>query len=256
MNIRVPIQIGFPQLHKSGSESHFHIMRRWLKNCDQNHKKLKCRPQTGFLPTRLIDVGHKGSNTICLYETKKTDSLEYIALSHPWGHKEPFFCTFRRNFDEHKKGINIANLTQNFRHAVITTRELGIQYLWIDSICIIQGADGDFENESKHMESVFSSAYCVLAASSATGQSDGFLKRRDGEDRSYVTFKREGEASFYISRFVDDFDQHVLKSPLSKRGWVMQERVLSHRTIYFTDKQTYWQCGEAVRCETLTRMEK
>jgi hypothetical protein len=206
------------------------------------------------VPTRLIDVGRDGSEIVRLYETKKTDSFKYIAVSHPWGKKPPYFCTFQKDVEKHKKGINFADLTLTFRHAVETTRQLGLQYLWIDSICIIQGPDGDFEQEAAHMENVFSSAYCVLAASSAEGQSDGFLNARDS--REFVTFKRDSQAPFYICRFIDDFNEHVLDGPLSKRGWVMQERVLAHRTIYFTNKQTYWECGEAVRCETLTKMEK
>lgn len=251
----IPIQIGFPQLPEAGSESHFKILRQWLKNCDDNHQRFKCQPcKTTCLPTRLIDVGRDGSATIRLYETQATDSLKYLALSHPWGKKPPYFCTFRTNVEEYKKKINIADLPSTFRHAVATTRELGLQYLWIDSICIIQGAGGDFEQEAGRMENVFSSAYCVLAASSAEAQSDGFLNKR--EDREFVTFKREGQPPFYICRFIDDFDQHVLEGPLSKRGWVMQERVLAHRMIYFTNVQTYWECGEAVRCETLTKTEK
>lgn len=104
------------------------------------------------------------------------------------------------------------------------------------------------------MEDVFSSAYCVLAASSANGQSDGFLKPR--EDRKFLTFLREGLPPVYICQFIDDFAQHVLEGPLNKRGWVLQERALARRTIYFTDTQTYWECGDGVRCETLTKMNK
>lgn len=211
------------------------------------------------MPTRLIDVGQGLSETVKLYETQATDSLEYIALSHPWGENPPYFRTFRKNLEEYKQGIRIADLTKTFRDAVKTTRELGMRYLWIDSICIIQRYEsdpGDFEQEAKHMENVFSSAYCVLAASSAHGQSDGFLNEREGSHREFVSFKRDGNHPFYVCRFIDDFNQHVLNGPLNKRGWVMQERVLAHRTIYFTDKQTYWECGEGVRCETLTKMDK
>ncbi|KAG4436079.1 hypothetical protein IFR05_008435 [Cadophora sp. M221] len=254
LNTRIPIQIGFPKLAPVGSQPHFQILRNWLKNCDTHHEKFKCKHiRSNFLPTRLLDVGEVGSTTIQLYETQKTDSLDYIALSHPWGTKPPLFCTYPNNVEDHKKGIDVATLTSTFQDAVQTTQELGFRYLWIDSICIIQGPDGDFGREAQHMESVFSSAYCVLAASSASGQSSGFLNKRD--DRDFVTFHREDESPFYVCRFIDDFNQHVLQGKLSKRGWVMQERVLAHRTIYFTSKQTYWECGEAVRCETLTKME-
>src|SRR5262249_54107568 len=150
-------------------------------------------------PTRLLDLGSKASTTISLYETQPTDSLKYIALSHPWG-KGAHFCTFRSNINKYKNGIAFDNLPATFQHAVITTRELGLRYLWIDSICIIQGLESDFNQEVKRMEDVFSSAYCVLAASSAKGQDDGFLKERK-QEREFLTFERDGRPAFYVCRF-------------------------------------------------------
>jgi hypothetical protein len=173
-------------------------------------------------------------------------------LSHPWG-QGTHFCTFRDNLEEYKENVSFDKLPATFKHAVTTTRELGLRYLWIDSICIIQGKDGDFAQEAKRMEDVFSSAYCVLAASSANGQEDGFLNPRKEND--FITFEKDGQP-LYVSRFMDDFNTHVLDGPLSKRGWVLQERALAHRTIFFTDRQTYWECGEGVRCETLIKMDK
>lgn len=142
-----------------------------------------------------------------------------------------------------------------FQDAIVTTRKLGLEYLWIDSICIIQGEGGDFHREAKRMEDVFSSAFCVIAASSAQGQHDGFLNR-PRQNRECLTFEHEGLPPLYVSRFMDDFNNDVLESPLSKRGWVLQERALARRTIYFTDSQTYWECGRGVRSEMLTKMDK
>lgn len=209
--------------------------------------------QAPGLPTRLIDVGKEGEDRVRLWETHSADSGEYIALSHPWG-KGRHFCTYRENIAEHKKGIDVEELPATFRDAVITTRALGLRYLWIDSICIIQGPDGDFNVESKRMESVFSSAYCVIAASRATGHFDGFLQ--DRAERQYVTMRKENEEPFYICENVDDFNLHVLEGSLNKRGWVLQAHALARRTIFFTENQTYWECGDGVRCETLTRMSK
>lgn len=248
----LPLQIGLLEPPTAGSEMHLKVMRQWLKHCDDNHPK--CRPSdTAPLPTRLIDVGEREAPTVTLYETRENDSMKYIALSHPWG-DPPHFCTFTSNIEEYKKRIEFGKLPATFQNAVKITRELGFKYLWIDSICIIQGDDGDFNEEAKKMEDVFSSAWCILAASSASGQSDGFLKKRD--EREYLTIVREGLPPFYVCRFIDDFNEHVLEGSLNKRGWVLQERALAHRTIYFTNKQTYWECGGGVRCETLTRMHK
>lgn len=151
--------------------------------------------------------------------------------------------------------IDFGELPAMFQHAVTSTRELGLDYLWIDSICIIQGQGGDFEQEAKRMEDVFSSAFCVIAASSAHGQNDGFLTRRN-QERQFLTFEAAGLPTLFVSHFMDNFSKDVLEAPLNKRGWVLQERALARRTIYFTDRQTYWECGRGVRCETLSKMDK
>lgn len=155
----------------------------------------------------------------------------------------------------HKKGIGLEMLPATFRHAIQITRDLGFQYLWIDSICIIQGPDGDFNEMAKRMEDVFSRAYCVLAASSAKGQTDGFLRPR--EQRSYHAIPCKGRDSpVYLCEFVDNFQEDVLESHLNQRAWVLQERALARRTIFFTDRQTYWECGDGIQCETLTKLKK
>ncbi|KAM0550684.1 hypothetical protein ACHAPJ_008748 [Fusarium lateritium] len=215
------------------------------------------------LPTRLIDLGTSSVPNIRLCETQSGNSAEdfkYIALSHPWGEataSNPHFCTTKENLSVHLTEIKFGQLPNTFKDAVTTTRALGIQYLWIDSLCIVQGPGGDFDTESRRMEQVFSSAYCVIAASRASGQCDGFLMDRiRSSENDHVTFRKGNNPPFYISRFLDDFNRDVLEGSLNQRGWVLQERALARRTIYFTDKQTYWECGDGVRCETLTKMNK
>jgi hypothetical protein len=275
-----PLQLGFPQLPRSGSEAHFEVIRQWLALCDETHT---CAPGSNpsgqiTLPTRLIDVGILESSPVRLVETENVkitieDRISpYIALSHPWG-PPPHFCTYPddphspfavNSLSKHKKGIEVTALPATFQDAVRATRALGKRYLWIDSLCILQGPKGDFKDEAKKMESVFSSAYCVLAASWAANQQDGFLKTLPGQerllakrDRRVVTIKADDKAApLYLCEMIDNFDEHVLKGGLSQRAWVLQERALARRTVYFTERQTYWECGKGVRCETMTQMNK
>jgi hypothetical protein len=104
------------------------------------------------------------------------------------------------------------------------------------------------------MEDVFSQADCILAASSATGQADGFLHPHKA--RKYLTIQQDRQPPLYICDYMDDFNEDVRGSYLNQRGWVLQERALARRTIYFTSTQTYMECGEGVRCETMTKMKK
>ena len=104
------------------------------------------------------------------------------------------------------------------------------------------------------MEQVYSSAYVTIAASCARGTEDGFLKSRP--HRQCVQLTKGDGAQYYACDAIDDFRTDVDEGELNQRGWVLQERALSRRTIYFTEKQTYWECGGGVRCETLTVMRK
>ena len=83
-------------------------------------------------------------------------------------------------------------------------------------------------------------AYCVIAASGAKGQADGFLRPSERNKEAVVRLRSSGMGGgLWVGPFRDDFDAQVLQNPLSKRGWVLQERALARRTIYFTGWQTY-----------------
>lgn len=153
------------------------------------------------------------------------------------------------------QGINMDDLPATFGDAVRVTRALGLLYLWIDSLCIIQGPDGDFNQEARRMQQVYSGAYCVLAASRSPGHYAGFLEAR--KEKYSISLQQAGEsAPFYLCESIDDFNRHVLEGPLNQRGWVLQEHALARRTVYFTDYQTYFECGDGVHCETMTKLTK
>lgn len=157
------------------------------------------------------------------------------------------------NYNERTaEGFEEERLPTTFRDAIRVTRELEKRYLWIDSIYIIQSDLQDWQAEARKMASVFRNAYCTIAASSARDSEQGFLRRPGGPAES-VRLPGSSHGDVIISTFMDNFAHDVEKSVLSRRAWVLQERVLSRRTIHFTSRQTYWECGGGVRCETLTR---
>lgn len=256
------IQRGFPRLPESGSEVHVTLLKEWIRDCDTSPTH-KCTPKTGsntWSPTRLLDVVEKRLN--CLPE--KRSSTKYVALSHLWGDENEHkpFCTYRKNVKEFQGFIDFSKLPQMFTDAVAVTRNLGVRYLWIDSLCIIQEDPKDWNKECQRMEYVFNSAYVTIAASCASGVRDGFLKSRPFSGaktrRCHALNSGIGDDAdssvFYVCDAIDDFKRDVEHGALSKRGWVYQERALSRRTIHFTETQTYWECGAGIRCETLTMM--
>ncbi|KAE9377311.1 HET-domain-containing protein [Stipitochalara longipes BDJ] len=257
------IQIGFPALHDTKNEKYFELLREWLRECDGNHNQLEHNQhvhhprQNIRLPTRVLDVGYgRDSNKLRLHCPREGERGTYIALSHCWGvipREERALCiTNNENLDARRNGIKFDTLPKTFQDAITVTRQLGKRFLWIDSLCIVQGDKEEWEKESKLMETVFSRAYCTIAASSAIDSTRGFLDRR--LTSKFVEVQNDGDTRYFVCEAIDDFRHDVEEGELNTRGWVLQERALARRTIHFTATQTYFECGCGVRCETLTRM--
>jgi hypothetical protein len=100
-----------------------------------------------------------------------------MTLSHCWGPTN-FITTTENTFKQRIAGILLADLPQTFKEAVSLTRNLGIQYLWIDSLCIKQLDKEDWENEASKMRSVYSHSYLNIAATSSAGGDGGCFKER------------------------------------------------------------------------------
>ncbi|RDL32976.1 uncharacterized protein BP5553_08415 [Venustampulla echinocandica] len=254
------VQVGVPNLYSiaspflGGGSPYFELLRQWLKDCDEHHGNCAV-VQARCKPTRVLFVGNTDPNKVKLCEP--TSPIDYIALSHCWGkpsdEDKKNYSTTSTNYKARLDEFPLNHLPKTFRDAVHVTRELGMKYLWIDSLCIIQGDNGDWEKESKQMQNIFASAYCTIAASSATSWDEGFLKRESGHNS--IRIKDIYGQQISISDNIDDFENDVEKAQLNQRGWVVQERVLSRRIIHFTEKNSYWECGEGVRCENFAKLK-
>lgn len=259
--------IGRPILTESVSLTRSTLLRGWLRRCDEEHaecQRAQAEPVSA-LPTRLLYVGDLGDRNykqdhLRLVRASEVITRQYVALSHCWGHlpkeKQKLFCTTQDNIGRRLEGFGMSELPKTFQDAVTATRELGVLYLWIDSLCIIQYEDSgeDWKRESRRMESVFSQAYCTIAATAAADSSAGFLERNIRTNYVYVRDISGNE--LYVSSDIDDFDEDVGKAKLNTRAWVMQEAVLARRTIHFSANQMYWECGEGVYCENLAVLER
>lgn len=225
--------------------------------CDDGHYDHgHASKEEKLLPTRVLYVGDPPDyDNLHLHVTGHGEKGTYITLSHRWGNDE-LLRTTTANIDEFRKKIGFSLLPKLFKDAVVVTRKLGRKYLWIDSLCIIQEGDdlADWRNQSGRMEEVFASAYCTIAATSATGSNEGFLTPRSSKRSIMLSDTKKKGLQVYVSAINDDFHHDVEEGELNKRAWVLQERALSRRTIHFTKEQTYWECGSVIRCENLVQM--
>lgn len=167
----------------------------WLHGCSEQHEK--CSPSGAHsLPTRLIEL----SDPPVLVVTASKDWPEiprYATLSHCWGGLD-FFCLTDDNF-EHltTKGISMSSLTKTFKDAISIARGVGLNYLWIDSLCIIQGNREDWAKEAMTMSAVYSeSALNIAASSAANGHGGCFTKPKSFCDGFHVEIKGGGQRLF------------------------------------------------------------
>lgn len=138
-----------PLSNDTGSIESMQLAKRWLHECKAHHKHCNSK-NTGFLPKRLLDVGLRGLDMIRLCVCEQ-DSVTgpYITLSHCWG-EAIFLKLIKTTFPMLRQGIPFEDLPATFRDAVNVCRELGVQYIWIDSLCIFHDSRSDWRTKSSH----------------------------------------------------------------------------------------------------------
>lgn len=151
-------------------------------------------------------------------------------------------------------GITTSDLPLTLRDAIEFTRALGIRYIWIDAVCILQDSESDWQSESSKMCQVYSGAYCTLAASASRDTEAGLPKYnfvdKLGAGSALFSFPAgapDGEAERICLSANEDVKDHgtVLfqsQEPLQTRGWALQERHLSPRVVYFCKDRLVWEC--------------
>jgi hypothetical protein len=239
-------------LEDASSEVTLNRAAQWVGNCIKTHSH--CQTADASLPTRVLDLDALSDpGKIKLVETDGARG-QYIALSHCWGvDKGAHFITSRDNIAKRMSGIDLNEVPQTFKDAVLVTRHLGIRYLWIDSLCICQGDSEDWARESAAMTELYSNAYLSLAADCARENNDGFLRRTA---RRYVPISvdaigGDGHGSqllaFPVPSDKATLDRAILEmhgEPLVSRAWALQERLLPHRTLHYGTDQMYFECNE------------
>jgi heterokaryon incompatibility protein (HET) len=157
------------------------IIKGWIHACDarQNDKHHVCMQgrESRRLPSRLIHIQkmETGQHSARLVETSTLDdSIVYMTLSHRWGppSRRPLE-TRMSNLEDHLTEIPFDKIPKTYLDAIMLTLEIGKQYIWIDSLCIIQGSKEDWEREAARMKDVYSGSYLNLAALDSEDASGG-----------------------------------------------------------------------------------
>ncbi|KAH8204060.1 hypothetical protein TruAng_001742 [Truncatella angustata] len=228
----------------------------WLQNCLENHDSCNRFPESQNKPKRLIYVGDESRDPFLVDAENINKRIKWLSLSYCWG-GEPLVKLTKNTMNMLRSGVPLAEFDHTIRDAIIVTRALGIPYIWIDSLCIIQDSGGaDWNEQASKMNEIYGESTVTLVAASSDTVQKGFLKERPSRYVPISSFnisKTEGtdtdsSLKVYVSSEWDKTEDSA-DGPWSSRGWTMQEGLLPNRLLYYTSSQAIWKCCKEERFE-------
>jgi len=212
------------------------------------------------LPRRLLDVGEKDDTSVRLVLSNGRTG-KYATLSHCWGPKEMQpVRTLTGNLNQFLTDIpaDILSNSKTFQDAITVTREVGLRYLWIDSLCIVQDDNTDWKQEAAMMGEIYQNSHLtIIAAYAENGRAGCFYDRSLLQSPPIVHvpyIDKHGSVSGTMqikAKLIDySIQSHPINCPTSDRAWITQEERLSRRKIYYTKQSMFWACRELEIYET------
>lgn len=228
----------------TGSDEIVNSVAQWITSCMQSHPE--CRP-IQFCPKRLLRILSIDKAVLIEPVLAEWPNHKYAALSHCWGPKGVLMRLTSHTKPFLGSPFRISELPPNFRDAAQFAFKLGIRYLWIDSLCIMQDSNGDWEEQSAAMSDIYAGAVCTIAATASSDSQGGCFRMRLGQcvllgsQKAYKYLMPDNPMRRVGIQKV--FEQEVESSPWNKRAWTYQERLLSCRIVHFTENLVLFECN-------------
>ncbi len=241
------------EIIRPSTANYLPLAKAWLQRCTDKHEHC-VKPDRQILPTRLLCLGEDKIRLIHTVKNTGTQ-MQYATLSHAWGSLK-FFRLEKETLTDLQECVPEKQLTKTFRHAIHITRSLGLEYLWIDSLCIIQDDEQDWLRESDLMSSVYGGSAINIAAADSLDGDGGCLYHYD--DITTRTMRKAFRYRLMMADLQDErpwelapinlFTRCTSWSHLANRAWAIQERFLAPRTLHFSQTDMFWECHEEGIC--------
>lgn len=258
-----PERLNLKMPHNSESPETFNLVKKWMKNCGNRCDELAWSKKA---PTYLIQILSEDGWYLRLVrsndkssESNRIDAVRYACLSYSWGCDESDLedrASIRRgktnsqNLEARKRGFNCSDLPNTMRHAIELVKRVGIDYIWIDSVCIVRDEESadyhtipvkdTWNHNALRMHEVYGNArltLCVCATNKATEPL--FFPRRAWTYKSVPCTLGDT----WLTNYDMTLNEVRQQAPIFKRGWILQEERLSARVLYWSGQRLYWSCG-------------
>ncbi|KAF4450516.1 HET-domain-containing protein [Fusarium austroafricanum] len=238
----------------------------WYDECIQSHSKCAKFPEitapSSQGPSRLLHLQDGKIKLVC--DIEKGPQIKYATLSHMWGSNPSAYPQLTRVcLEDFTISISQDNFPDKYLDAMRVSKALGLDYLWIDSLCIIQDDPEDWKKEALKMADVYGNTACNI--SYIFPPSDKPNKEHLRDPRVEIPCQIMGDASGseadsgHARLVVQEVAGCLTRGwaptsykdawPLLSRAWVFQESLLCPRNIYYGQSRLMWECCEKLQDE-------
>lgn len=170
----------------------------------------------------------------------------YACLSYVWGGiTQTQYTSVTKAILEAKNGLldSSLSLPQTIRDAMEVARDIGLYYLWVDALCILQDNTADIARNVALMDKIYGEATLTIVASTNLNPHCGLpgvstVRRSKKQNREIVQGMHLSTSFHDPRRRLQDIEDSVWNS----RAWTYQERHLSSQCVYFTSCEMVFIC--------------
>ncbi|OIW28728.1 HET-domain-containing protein [Coniochaeta ligniaria NRRL 30616] len=251
-----PLRLSANPTSDHGPSSPLNSLRKWLQECENQHgpscSNLRWSNQN---PTWLIHI--QPNNLLRLVPARDLEFVDYVALSYSWGDPEKMDeeswqrvignKSRREKMQRRQVGFPLHELSRTIRHSIRIVKELGIEYIWVDSVCIPQGSN--WNDEASRMHEVYGNAKFTLVAGAVENATEALLNHGPAWLYSRLPCTLAGYSLETLTPRLDEVRSGRSRVPVSGRAWTLQEERLSPRLVYWCGQMVYWSCSRVQRNE-------
>ncbi|KAK3312603.1 heterokaryon incompatibility protein-domain-containing protein [Apodospora peruviana] len=234
-----------------GAEFPIARLEDWISACTKYHSD-RCRVKTGS-----FEDSFPGLEVVRFIDVKRSSIVElrtvphYVALSYVWGEVSTVRLTATsRPGLLLPGGIEKAwqGIPRTIKDAIELVRKLGVRYLWVDALCLIQNDPDDVSRGVKIMDEIYERSWLTIIAASGHNANGGLPGIHENSRCSSAAVPITEDVS--VGLFVP-LDRLLKCSVYETRAWTFQEQLLARRAVYFVDGHVFFRCREDVYAEQL-----